>query len=106
MALVDDRNLLLQRRSHLHAFGGARLSSHGPGRRLLQAHGGNSSKMADTSLQLDWSRDLVRGTNTERQVRPAVHVRHIRNGAFVHTDRDRHVLAALEAARNSAALSR
>ena len=37
LALGDDRNLLLQRRRHLHALRSARLSRHGAGWRLLSA---------------------------------------------------------------------
>ena len=47
LAVVDDRDFLLQRGGDLHALGRARLSRDGAGWRFLQAHGGDPSEMAD-----------------------------------------------------------
>ena len=89
----------------LHAFRRARLSRHGAGWRVLQAHGGDPSQVADAGVQPDWARDLGRSAYIERSLRPALHVCHLRHGVVVHADRDRDVLAALETARDSATVS-
>src|SRR5437588_12921765 len=60
--------------------------------------------MADARLQPDCAGCLGSSTYLERPLRSALHLCHLWHGAFLHADGDWNVSAALEAARDSAAL--
>ena len=60
VAFADDCDLVLQRSRNLHPLRRASLSRHGAGWSLLQAHGGDSSQVANTRFQPDRSRHVGR----------------------------------------------
>ena len=66
VVVAHDRDFVLQRGGHMHAFGCAGLSRHGAEWRLLQAHGGDPSQVADAGVQPDRSGSMGRGANTQR----------------------------------------
>jgi APA family basic amino acid/polyamine antiporter len=94
---ANDRHLLLQRRRDMYFIWCTRLPSHGARWSLLQAHGGNPSQVAHARLQSDRARSLGRASHSQRALRPALHLRDLRHGPFIHADRHRNVSAALEA---------
>src|SRR2546430_1869677 len=55
VAIPDDCDLLLQRGGDLHPLWRASVPRHGAGWRFLQAHGGDSSQVADSGVQPDWA---------------------------------------------------
>src|SRR5579862_9006622 len=61
--------------------------------------------MAHPGVQLDRARDLGGGPHGQRALRSTVYICDLRNGALVHVNGDRIVLAAMEASGHSATLS-
>src|SRR3984893_8883833 len=104
VAVADDCAFLLQRSGDVHALRRARLSRHGAGWRLLQAHGGDPSQVAHASIQPDRTRRLGRNPHPQRPLRPALYICDLRHGAVLYADSDGDVLAALEAPGDSAPL--
>jgi len=66
VALAADCRLLLQRRRYMHTLGRARVSCHGAGRRVLQAHGAHSSQVAHARLRPHRTRHLGCATHPQR----------------------------------------
>ena len=89
VAVGADCGFLLRRDGELHHERRARLFRHGAGRRLLPEDGGGPSQVADARVQPDRPGHLGRGAYCERPLRPALHLRDVRHGAFVHHDRGR-----------------
>ena len=55
-------------------------------------------EVAHSRFQFDWTIRLGWSSHSERTLRPALHLRHLRHGAVLHPDSDRTVLVAMEAA--------
>src|SRR5215469_2921665 len=60
--------------------------------------------MADAGVQPYWPRGLGGYSDAQRAIRSALYVRHVRDGAVLHADRDWVICAALETARRAKAV--
>src|SRR5690349_18767807 len=101
MALGADCGVLLRRHGQLHHERRARVLRHGPRWRVLPEDGRGASQMANARLQPDRPGHLGRGPDSQRPLRPALYLRHVRYGALLHAYRDWLVHPALEAPRTS-----
>ncbi len=65
---------------------------------FFRKHGSDSSPMAHAGVQPNWPRNLGGAAHRQRALRPAIYLRDLWHGAFLHANRAGAVYSALEAA--------
>ena len=105
LAQRGDRTLVLRSDVVRHPQQRAGFVCHGARRRLLSCHGARASALPHARLQPDFAERVGGGAGPQRQLRSALHLRDVHDGAVVHGGGGGIVRAAAHPPRPAASVS-